>query len=538
MYLDQPMLEEPNATLYQNVPPLGEEAGTSIPENLNSWLHSHLEDAHVESMDWESSDVNVLPSMEVFEASYCWHIVVDTNVLLDSLEFVHQLRDLHNKKFGLTVIAIPWAALQELDRFKSEKSKNPKLREPAKRAIAFIHKSFSMSHPKLIGQFSLDEDIKPIRITYDDSIIKYSLTLKCEGKNVILLTEDKNLCNKATTAQLECHSVNGLKEWINFALNGAVEKDEAVEKNDDAELLNDVPAGVVIKCAKKTMVKFLGKVLETEMKSIYNEMWSKVILIKPPWSFEDILKCYEKHWIAALSSLFQKPALDVVKKMIKAPAFKYSQTWELIRKAEVLEALDMCIELCSSLKSVKYTPHSLQAIEQLKPLKEQLKSGKVIASPTEDLCLSSSGFSESIEKDKINHCLNSTFQSINSFCCEVNRLVDGPYEKQLENAVGQSIMTYHRMIKSLIQLNEKLLSSKENCDIKDLTEMSALLLRTNMLKDQNSNIDSLSMIALREFYMSNRETLTQAQDVLLQSSNIVSRGMKRLMSFSQNTTSF
>jgi hypothetical protein len=62
-------------------------------------------------------------------------------------------------------------------------------------------------------------------------------------------------------------------------------------------------------------------VLTKEMQSKFGEMWIRIVLKKPPWHFKDLMLCLEKHWIAALSEVFARPAEKIIKSILKLRVF-------------------------------------------------------------------------------------------------------------------------------------------------------------------------------------------------------------------------
>ena len=42
------------------------------------------------------------------------------------------------------------------------------------------------------------------------------------------------------------------------------------------------------------------------MKAVYGDIWKKIVVLKPPWSLEDIIRCVDKHWIAVFSYIYSK----------------------------------------------------------------------------------------------------------------------------------------------------------------------------------------------------------------------------------------
>ena len=42
------------------------------------------------------------------------------------------------------------------------------------------------------------------------------------------------------------------------------------------------------------------------MKLVFGDMWRKIVIVKPPWNLEDIIRCLDKHWIAVFSYIYSK----------------------------------------------------------------------------------------------------------------------------------------------------------------------------------------------------------------------------------------
>ncbi|XP_072015431.1 uncharacterized protein [Amphiura filiformis] len=57
---------------------------------------------------------------------------------------------------------------------------------------------------------------------------------------------------------------------------------------------------------KKSLTQGLSAALEREMKSAFDEQWLFIVVKKPPWTFQDLLRCYDKHWIAIFGMFLNK----------------------------------------------------------------------------------------------------------------------------------------------------------------------------------------------------------------------------------------
>lgn len=184
-----------------------------------------------------SSRGNIKPSNNQFI------IVVDTNILLSNIDF---LKDIKGKMFkgehelkkgslsstlflsrnidiGKATIYLPYIVLVELDKLKSHGDNVSRL---ARRAITFIDECFNMKDRFFIGQSGIEKQIIPA-VCGDDRILNCCLQLIEENtKKLILLTNDKNLRNKAFVNKIEAFSRDmlffidyNLKNDIKFELD-------------------------------------------------------------------------------------------------------------------------------------------------------------------------------------------------------------------------------------------------------------------------------------------------------------------------------
>lgn len=147
-------------------------------------------------------------------------IIIDTNVLIQSLGFVKNLRDLTVKEWGQQHLVIPWVVLQELDSLKENKYKmalGESVQAKAREAVRYLHSCLISAHPRVIGQTPADayqvcQGSGFVMVNNDDRIINCCLQYqqKYPQSAVQLLTEDKNLQNKAMVIGLHCSNVKTL----------------------------------------------------------------------------------------------------------------------------------------------------------------------------------------------------------------------------------------------------------------------------------------------------------------------------------------
>ncbi|XP_005186135.1 transcriptional protein SWT1 [Musca domestica] len=124
-----------------------------------------------------------------------YYFVVDTNVLLDHLTFIEDLTQLKLCDTQGSMLYIPYGVLQELDKLKMREEGVKTL---AVRAIKYLNKKLENKSQNVLAQTALEEREHLIDVnSADDSIINCCLQAKAQIPNLLLLTEDVNLRNKA-----------------------------------------------------------------------------------------------------------------------------------------------------------------------------------------------------------------------------------------------------------------------------------------------------------------------------------------------------
>ncbi|XP_012162899.1 uncharacterized protein LOC101454433 isoform X2 [Ceratitis capitata] len=126
-----------------------------------------------------------------------FYFILDTNVLIDYLVFLEELSHMKLCDTSGTILYVPYIVLQELDKLKQfAVSEGAKVR--AVRAIKYLNAKFETKNKHLQAQSAMSELEHLVEITSpDDRIINCCLQVKQHVDNVILLTEDINLRNKA-----------------------------------------------------------------------------------------------------------------------------------------------------------------------------------------------------------------------------------------------------------------------------------------------------------------------------------------------------
>ena len=287
------------------------------------------------------------------------YIVLDTNVLLGNLKFVSELKDYPIPGVGPPILVIPWMVFQELDslkdagkRYHVERNadgvdvKSHALSTLARKAINFIGGCLDGEHPRLKGQSAIEAGT-PIKgfveENNDDSIIHCALGLKTRSihSHVVLLSNDRNLCNKSIVSSIKAFShqniLSGLKnifknetviapkyDFTNVTTSSALDDLTgnfiAVRKDLKVKQAEDVVKGRradEFSCELQCILRDnFSKIIETEMMSAYgNDLWLNIVKIKPPWTLEDIFVLLEKHWIAVFGCIVSRHLNKTISKL-------------------------------------------------------------------------------------------------------------------------------------------------------------------------------------------------------------------------------
>ncbi|TDG43330.1 hypothetical protein AWZ03_010239 [Drosophila navojoa] len=136
------------------------------------------------------------------------YFVLDTNVLMDNLDFVEDLCRVTLGETKGSMLYIPYIVIKELDKLKDRRSDNDRNRKSAIRAIHYLNKKFDESL-KIQAQSALEEATHLIEVDCpDDSIVNCCLQLQSQVPHLMLLTNDNNLRLKANASaiQVSCRS--------------------------------------------------------------------------------------------------------------------------------------------------------------------------------------------------------------------------------------------------------------------------------------------------------------------------------------------
>uniref|UniRef100_A0A096LVF4 Transcriptional protein SWT1 n=1 Tax=Poecilia formosa TaxID=48698 RepID=A0A096LVF4_POEFO len=349
-------------------------------------------------------------------------LVLDTNILLSHLDYVKKIRSCGLegiKSLGFPIVLIPWVVLQELDSLKNRKGLSGSVAHLATPAISFIYTSLKKRDPHLWGQsmqqateISTSDGLNTKN--NDDRVLQCCLQYQNMYPECVLIlctsSNDKNLSNKAVLSGVTALSkvdleagVRRSKHGHQFLLDVQSPVPSRLSHNisspalstscspacaqlpvqDSAGFPLDTPRkGEPLKNMKKghcqeaewdlsaylceledSLRDVLSEVLETEMKAAYDELWQEVhviVYIKPPWSLQDVLQCFKKHWIAVFGQLVPRKMLETVGNLINffssASGETISTLWFLQKTKELVKAFR---------KSSERVPGAITVIEDI-----------------------------------------------------------------------------------------------------------------------------------------------------------------------------
>lgn len=318
-------------------------------------------------------------------------IVLDTNVLLSHLEFVKKIRSHGLSGLGFPTLLIPWVVLQELDYLKSGKLSS-KVEDKARPAVHYIYSCLKNQEPRLMGQ-SMQQASQaacgPGAVNNDDRVLECCLQYQAlypEGA-LVLCTNDKNLCSKALLSGVKALSkadlvkeVEGTRSTIlNYfhahpavpPTAGPVDKEkEGPQNNRSSNAAEERQLSECVSLLESCLQGALSEVLEEEMKAAYGDLWTEIVYVKPPWSLDELLKCFKKHWIAVFGSIIKRSLLSSVEMLSDCLCSDRS-----IEHRSVHSAVRLAAELLSALAGrSQYNGHVAHALSTLHMLQQKLQS--------------------------------------------------------------------------------------------------------------------------------------------------------------------
>ncbi|XP_042322319.1 transcriptional protein SWT1 isoform X3 [Sceloporus undulatus] len=215
----------------------------------------------------------------------------------------------------------------------------------------------------------------------DDRVLQCCLQYKnlFPQVEIVLLTDDKNLCNKALVSEIKACSkidlVTALQKLV--PKNVVITQDASICQSllgkdtscHKVEASSTDDLSVIILDTKKCLGKVLSSILETELKIAYGELWTEVVYHNPPWTLDNVLDCYKKHWMAVFGMVIPRSFFSTIEYL-----YEHLCKAEIIQGSTitfVLQESKMLLETFSSRSN--YDGVLSQAITEVDKLLETLK---------------------------------------------------------------------------------------------------------------------------------------------------------------------
>lgn len=188
------LAHQPKSAHMSSLGRMSKNSTVSYVTRLNVWMDVAMEIDEAPSAS--ASGDSQRPPAEARYTIAAIHLVVDTNFILSHLSIVDELASRWDYYQRVYTITIPTQVVQELDGLKETGS--TALAASARAAIDWCYTHFHNLSPQVRGQ-RMAERLDP-HAAKDDSILDCCLFLAQETARrpmVVLLSNDKNLCNKA-----------------------------------------------------------------------------------------------------------------------------------------------------------------------------------------------------------------------------------------------------------------------------------------------------------------------------------------------------
>uniref|UniRef100_F6R9S8 Transcriptional protein SWT1 n=1 Tax=Ornithorhynchus anatinus TaxID=9258 RepID=F6R9S8_ORNAN len=315
------------------------------------------------SMEIDLEDDDTHPSTENTASKTKLLIVIDTNVLMNHLQFVRILKNTEVPGFDKLVLIIPWIVIQELDRMKDGKLLKH-AQHKAVPAVYFINDCLKAQDGKLWGQSLQLASQKVYGMSdenNDDRVLKCCLQYQnLFPKSVVLLcTDDRNLCNKGMISGVKSLNKGELiTELQNLNAKQVVPShypcispqestvaeipplEEKTHKDNTSRSGKAVLLERFTADLEKCLGTALSSILETEMKIAFGNLWMEVLYLKPPWTLAQLLNCFKKHWLAVFGLIMRKEFLvtieDLYERLCKAKTVDFATVKSLLQSSKNL----------------------------------------------------------------------------------------------------------------------------------------------------------------------------------------------------------
>ncbi|GFY39239.1 transcriptional protein SWT1, partial [Trichonephila inaurata madagascariensis] len=312
---------------YEMTSEVEETASTSAEFNVGASTSKSsdsdsLDDVEMLDLSSEITKVANGPSWVDENLLDSYYIVLDTNTLISDLKYIDEMKDTPVDGCGPLHFVIPWVALQELDKMKSHRKKiSSDVIRGAKEAIRYIFAVFKANHPRFHKQNPREADSETFNKTNDDQILDYCLTLQksIPHEKLILLTNDRNLSNKAMACNVVVHDKYSLAVTLKPDLiNVGKTRKVKAPKSDTSKSLNrvrflgqkygkeykncEMEIHTLMSKARQLLKDIVTPLFEREMDEAYGDAWHFFKVDRN--TLQGILAGILKYWRTVFTFLF------------------------------------------------------------------------------------------------------------------------------------------------------------------------------------------------------------------------------------------
>ncbi|XP_055950148.1 transcriptional protein SWT1-like [Argiope bruennichi] len=340
----------------------------------------------IEMLDMSSSDLVRIDDMFgfAFQGSLMERhfIVVDTNIFISELSYIKEMKDTPVNGCGPPHFIIPWVVFQELDslkkngaRPKAGVSKDIKIRKTydvmksSGEAIRYLNTLLKAKHPRF--HFQHPDEAKNCRKDFsrnnDDQLLECCLKLqeRMPKEKVILLTNDKNLANKAMVCDIVVHDkmslLNTLKSDLVINENLPKNLPNPTYVPDHSKVLVEQKSleqkygAIHKKCeleidahmseARQLLIEVLDPLFEKEMDIAYGDAWHFFPVERH--TLKGILYGIVRYWRTVFTFLFSREdqgKFEMLQEKVKRPEGFLGEREECLNILKTIEDLFIIIK--------------------------------------------------------------------------------------------------------------------------------------------------------------------------------------------------
>ena len=298
------------------------------------------------------------------------YFVVDTNCFLVSLPLIESF--VRNAPENIT-LCVPSVVVSELDGLKSASGK---VGSDSRRATRYI---LSALHSNV--QFILQPTSSGSQTdTNDNKILEYCNDLMTTSNQIVLFSNDNNLCLKSAAfgiatisnfrgdaneliAQLNSHFMTNSLTACTLERDADIDMDIAAEYDQDIHMdLHETFDDFMVEFHEK-LVRSLSQGIESKYNAKFGQQWEKMVPEKP-WSLNDIVSMIKSDWIV----VFDEYLPESIRQSVSVQLLRLSKDLNCkIDQHKAMTMGDLCLILDLVMPIVEcICPSQINAVQNIK----------------------------------------------------------------------------------------------------------------------------------------------------------------------------